>query len=323
MTQRLQIRTRLSVIAVVSLVVASLAVGRPTLATEHHGSSAAKPSDQPSKPTAGPAQSSKTRPGQPQPSPKSSPGQSSASGSKMTMATFLDRLMMAESGGRDNARNPRSSASGPYQFIESTFLSLVRRHFPEKVAELSRQAQLALRFDRAFSRKVAEIYTRENASVLASRGHKPTFPNLRLAYLLGAEGASRILALDPKTPIAPVLGRRVIIANPFMARLTAGDLIARAARDIQTDPASSAGVKPGRLGAAKVARGPRIRVRCNLRLASCKRWLALKKRQLARRGKLTGRARLNVRCGPGVRCGASARKSKPRVADRRARRRRR
>src|SRR5690606_6893021 len=37
----------------------------------------------------------------------------------MTMPKFFDRLMMAESGGRLTARNARSTALGPFQFIES------------------------------------------------------------------------------------------------------------------------------------------------------------------------------------------------------------
>jgi hypothetical protein len=43
---------------------------------------------------------------------------------------FLDRLMSAESGGLAHAKNPRSTALGPFQFIKSTFLEITRRHFP-------------------------------------------------------------------------------------------------------------------------------------------------------------------------------------------------
>lgn len=35
------------------------------------------------------------------------------------MEEFLDRLMIAESGGRLRRKNPRSTALGPFQFIES------------------------------------------------------------------------------------------------------------------------------------------------------------------------------------------------------------
>ena len=200
----------------------------------------------------------------------------------MTMEVFLDRLMMAESGGRDDARNARSTALGPYQFIVSTFLSVARRHFPSEVEKLSPGQILALRTNRKFARKAAEAYTRDNATSLATAGHKPTFPHLRLAFLLGPGGADRVLSAKPKTSLRALLGLRVIRANPFMARMTAADLIKRAARDISVDPGLQAGVAP-RAGGKRRKSGPRIRVRCNLGRASCRRWLALKKRRLARR----------------------------------------
>jgi len=42
----------------------------------------------------------------------------------LPVQTFLDRLMLAESSGQLDARNPRSTALGPFQFIESTFLEV-------------------------------------------------------------------------------------------------------------------------------------------------------------------------------------------------------
>ncbi len=234
-----------------------------------------------------------------------SPSGKPAGPDKMTMSVFLDRLMIAESGGRDNAKNPRSTATGPFQFIESTFLELIRRHFPEQ-AKLPIAEQLALRTDRAFSRKLAEIFTRENAAILIADGHKPTYPNLRLAFLLGAGGASRVLSMDRDAPVAPILGRAVIVANPFMAGMTAGDLVSRAARDLRLRADDPATARPGQLPrrVAGPPPGPRLRVRCNLRLPSCQRWVALQKRKLAAQGKLKGRGRvrLSVSCGPGVPC---------------------
>ena len=50
--------------------------------------------------------------------------------------TFLDRLMGAESAGRSHAKNPRSSALGPFQFINSTFLAVMRRAVPRLCAAM-------------------------------------------------------------------------------------------------------------------------------------------------------------------------------------------
>lgn len=194
----------------------------------------------------------------------------------MTMEAFLDRLMMAESGGRLDARNPRSTALGPYQFIESTFLAVARRHFGAETAGLAPAQILALRTDKAFSRKAAEAYTRDNAAVLESQGIKATYPNLRLAFLLGPNGAARVLSAAPETPLAGLLAPAVLVANPFMSRLTAAGLAARAAREVAQPVTASDGIEvlPGTVLPRRAA-PPGITVRCNLRLPSCRRWLAL------------------------------------------------
>lgn len=251
----------------------------------------------PKKPAASPKAKPQANPVAAKPNGKQAP---------MTMALFLDRLMIAESSGRADAKNPRSTATGAYQFIESTFLDLIRRHFPEKAQKLTVVEQLKLRYDVAFSRKLAEIYTRENAAILVADGHKPTFTNLRLAFLLGPGGASRVLAMDPNAPVAPVLGRAVMVANPFMIGMTAGDLIAKAARDLSVSPTNTASARPGKLARRARRTGPRIRVRCNLRRPSCRRWLALKRRKL--------RAKSRRRVAKGSR--------RRRVASRQSRRRR-
>jgi hypothetical protein len=65
--------------------------------------------------------------------------------SETSFEQFLDHLMRAESSGRDTAANPRSTALGAFQFIETTFLAVAREYFAREVAELSDQPLLALR----------------------------------------------------------------------------------------------------------------------------------------------------------------------------------
>lgn len=208
------------------------------------------------------------------------------------MKQYLDRLMIAESGGNDLAKNPLSTATGAYQFIESTFLQVMRRHFPKRVENLDRSQILELRKNRAIARAAALAYSRDNATRLVAAGHKSSYPHLRLAYLLGAGGAIKVLAAKPATPLAKLMSPAVIRANPWMSRLTAGGLIRRSARDVSLSPKTTAGLKPrrdpvtGKLVLPKSApRKPRIRVRCNLARPSCRRWLALKKKQLARKAR--------------------------------------
>ncbi|MFV0295061.1 MAG: hypothetical protein ACK5JT_02955 [Hyphomicrobiaceae bacterium] len=199
-----------------------------------------------------------------------------------SMARFLDRLMLAESGGRDHARNPRSTAVGPFQFIEATFIDVTRRHFHEETNKLERAKLLRLRTNRPFARRAAEAYTRDNAGLLAAAGKKATFANLRLAYLVGPSGAIQLLEAEPSTPVARVLGGAVVRANPFMARMTSGGLVRWAARSLDASDIAGVTVK-GNLpdsGSRRPAK-PRIKVRCNRDLASCRRWISLAERRLA------------------------------------------
>lgn len=196
------------------------------------------------------------------------------------MAQFLDRLMLAESGGRDDARNPRSTALGPFQFIETTFLDVVRRHFPGEAAGLSPAQILALRVNRGFARRAAEALTRDNAGQLAGAGLAATFANLRLAFLVGPGGAIRLLRAESGTPAIRILGSSVVQANPFMAGMTAGDLSAWSARNLAAPDLTGRAVQTGPSPASVTAPPrPAIKVICNRGLPSCKRWIALATRR--------------------------------------------
>lgn len=146
------------------------------------------------------------------------------SSSRSAMDKFLDRLTIVEAGGRETAKNPLSSALGPFQFITSTFLDITRRHFLPETSGLQPAKVLALRTDRAFSRRAAAAYTLEAAAILSNNNIVPTRANLRLAYLLGAGSAVRVLKARTDTPVAGILGGAVVRANPFMKGMAAGDL---------------------------------------------------------------------------------------------------
>ena len=164
---------------------------------------------------------------------------------EMTLDTFLDRLMQSESGGRQSARNPLSTAVGPYQFIASTWLQIAHSSFAIETSELKPNEVLDLRTDLTFARRAAKIYTETNAAHLVANGQQATFANLRLAHLVGPGGAVKVLSAKPETPVATLLGATVIGANPFMSSMTAEDLIARAARDIEVNARlMTAGITP-------------------------------------------------------------------------------
>jgi hypothetical protein len=217
----------------------------------------------------------------------SGPAAAAAAQPEMTLDTFLDRLMLAESGGKLTARNAQSTAVGPFQFIASTWLQIAHASFASEIAELKPNEVLDLRTDLTFARRAAKLYTEANAAHLVANGQAATFANLRLAHLVGPGGAVRVLAAKPDAPVVALLGATVIGANPFMRAMTAEDLIARAARDIDVDARVATGFAPtpDAVDAAKKSARkaePHIGVDCDLSRPSCRRWLALAKRKVTR-----------------------------------------
>jgi hypothetical protein len=166
------------------------------------------------------------------------PSESIPRSHSMTLETFLDKLMRAESGGKLKAKNPRSTALGPFQFINSTFLSLVRRHFDDEVEGMTEQEILALRTDPEFSRRAVMVFTNENAEYLKAQGIDVTYPGLRIAHLLGPAGAAQALKAPPSTALPKVFPKAVLRANPFMAKLTVAGLVRRAERELGLAPST-------------------------------------------------------------------------------------
>lgn len=185
---------------------------------------------------------------------------------------FLDSLMRAESGGRRYAKNPLSSALGPFQFLETTFLDVVRRNFPDLIAGKTDAEILALRTDPKVARDAALVYTRENASFLAAKGVAITAGKLRLAFFAGVGGALKVLEAEPDELVSNLLSSAAIQANPFLKDMTASQLLARSERE-------ASGVVEVALSRPAAAPS-QIPVRCNLKLASCRHWLALAKSRL-------------------------------------------
>ncbi|MER8439296.1 phage tail length tape measure family protein [Mesorhizobium sp. M1312] len=128
--------------------------------------------------------------------------------------SFVDRVVSAESGGNNSAKNPNSSATGAGQFIESTWLDLFKRYFPDRAEGMTRGAILALRKDGNVSRSLIEAYARENARVLQTAGVHVDEAALQLAHFLGAGDAAKVLSASSGTPLAGLISAASIKANP-------------------------------------------------------------------------------------------------------------
>jgi hypothetical protein len=139
--------------------------------------------------------------------------------------TSFDYLMTAaqlESGLNPNAQAPTSSASGLFQFIDQTWLSMVKAVGPalgfgayaQSIVQgadgryqvpdpAARAAIFGMRKDPEASATMAGAFTRSNAAQLASTiGRQPTQSELYMAHFLGADGAGKLISSLTGSPDA-------------------------------------------------------------------------------------------------------------------------
>lgn len=147
-------------------------------------------------------------------------------------ATGVDFSLLVETARRESAFNPNaragtSSATGLFQFIESTWFDMVRRHGAEhglgqQAAALQQGANaetrreiLALRTDPELSARMAGELARENATALEQRlGRTPSAGELYAAHVMGVGGAGRLIeAAAQGASDASVLFPREAAAN--------------------------------------------------------------------------------------------------------------
>lgn len=147
-------------------------------------------------------------------------------------AGYFAAIRAAESGGNDSAKNPNSSATGRYQFTESTWNRMVASY---PGAGLTADG----RTDPAQQERAIRLFTAENERVLANAGHAATNGNLYAAHFLGAGGATTVLGAPDGAALEGLLPTEVIKANPFLKGMTVADFKAWA-----DDKAGGDGVMP-------------------------------------------------------------------------------
>jgi hypothetical protein len=123
---------------------------------------------------------------------------------EILMAGLLDQVRQAESGGLLTAKNPRSSAYGPYQFISGTWRDVIGRMRPD-LAQLPDPQLLALRSDPELSRQAADFYmSRDITPRLQSAGFEANPANSYLGWFLGPSGAVQALKAPTASRVADV-----------------------------------------------------------------------------------------------------------------------
>ena len=167
---------------------------------------------------------------------------------EVNIDAVVDQIIKVESNGDANAKNKRSSATGLGQFLNETWLLLIRAHRPDLVTERTEAEVLDLRRDPSIAREITARFTERNANVLKRRGLAVTPGTLYLAHFAGAAGAVAVLSAldeaDAATTMASAdaTGRtkreKLVNANPFLARFTVADLKSWADRKMRTRSSS-------------------------------------------------------------------------------------
>ena len=135
---------------------------------------------------------------------------------------YLLKTAQRESSLDSSAKARTSSAAGLFQFIEQTWLGMVKNHGPKygldaeaaaitqdtngryQIADpATKSAILALRHDAETSSLMAAEYTQEASTVLeAGLGRAPREAELYMAHFLGAGSAARLINLAETNPQA-------------------------------------------------------------------------------------------------------------------------
>ena len=162
---------------------------------------------------------------------------------KNTIARAVERIIEAESNGCPNAKNKRSTATGAGQFIDETWLRLIRAHRPE-LARRDESEVLELRRDPALVREITTRLAERNAAKLRQRGIFSHTSTLYLSHFAGSKGGVAILSAPPSADAASIManadatGRvtreKIVNANPFLQSFTVADLKSWADRKMDT-----------------------------------------------------------------------------------------
>lgn len=126
---------------------------------------------------------------------------------------YIKRTRKAESGGNDNAKNSKSSASGRYQFVKGTWEGL--------------GFNWADRFDPNKQEQAMQKFTMQNINTLSKQlNREPSYGDAYGAHFLGVQGYLDLVRANPSSPVSSVFSDSVIRANASVMRnKTVGEVL--------------------------------------------------------------------------------------------------
>jgi hypothetical protein len=135
---------------------------------------------------------------------------------------FANKVMYYESGGDPNAHASGTSASGSGQFINGTWIPLVRKNRPD-LANKSNAEILEMRSDPELSRQMIDAYGKENASKLQQNGIPVSDATKYGSHWFGPDAYMKMHNADPAAPIESIIGDAAAANNGLKGK-TVGDV---------------------------------------------------------------------------------------------------
>src|SRR6266436_2220725 len=109
---------------------------------------------------------------------------------------IVERIIVVESGGDSNAKNKRSTATGAGQFLDETWLEMIRAYRRDLLEGRSEKEILELRRDPELTRAIMTRLVEQNAAMLKKRGLPVTPGTLYLTHFAGPAGALAVLSVS-------------------------------------------------------------------------------------------------------------------------------